>query len=107
MLLWILFEFFFQRSLDSVSSAHNNMFLSLCQYMQGATHILDTYMADRDACGRGRDGRLGNIRKEHDTQNQTMEANLDLVLDRLRQSGLDEVGMAILDSYFILLPFFL
>ncbi len=107
MLLSILFEFFFQRSLDSVSSAHNNMFLSLCQYMQGAAHILDTYMADRDACGRGRDSRLGNIRKEHDTQNQTMEANLDLVLDRLRQSGLDEVGVAILDSYFILLPLFL
>lgn len=34
---------------------------------------------------------LERLRAQHDTQNQNMEANLDLVLDRMRQGSTEEV----------------
>ena len=35
---------------------------------------------------------LENIRGKHDAQNQNLEANLDVVLDRLRQGPIHEVS---------------
>ena len=40
---------------------------------------------------RTRDEALESAREEHDVENQTLEANLDLMLDRLRQSATPEV----------------
>ena len=40
---------------------------------------------------RDKDDALTHKRSQHDLENQTMEANLDIVLDRLRQSSSTEV----------------
>ena len=40
---------------------------------------------------RDKDNALTHKRSQHDLENQTMEANLDIVLDRLRQASSTEV----------------
>ncbi len=59
--------------------------------MQGAIYILDSHLAERDTNNHERHAYLSSVRKKHDLQNQSIEANLDIVLDRLRQCASNEV----------------
>ena len=57
------------------------------QFAQGATHIWDTHLLKLSEISRQYESQLIKLRNSHDLDNQTIEANLDYVLDRLRQSG--------------------
>lgn len=75
------------------------MFTSLLQHVQGAAHILDSCFAQIETIKCNWEIRLSSARKDHDVQNQTMEANHDVILDRLRQSGTNEVHTTSKQNY--------
>lgn len=79
-----------QKSFDSLHSTQQTQFIALFQYAQGSAHIFDTHLSKMNKISRDKDDALTHKRSQHDLENQTMEANLDIVLDRLRQSSSTE-----------------
>ena len=82
-----------QKSFSSLLSLLHSHFTSLFQYSQGASHLWDTYLLNLDETSRTHEHQLASLRSQHDTNNQTLEANLDYVLDRLRQASSQEVSL--------------
>lgn len=80
-----------ERSLDHLLAAQSTQFESLFQYGQGAAHIWDTHLVSLEEKERAFLEGLEKCRHRHDVENQNLEANLDVVLDRLRQSASHEV----------------
>jgi hypothetical protein len=78
-----------EKSLSSLLAVIHTKFLSIFQFAQGVCHIWDTHHLQLEDVSRRNEENLTNIRERHDSENQTREANLDYVLDRLRQSGTD------------------
>uniref|UniRef100_A0A1X7V319 DUF4456 domain-containing protein n=1 Tax=Amphimedon queenslandica TaxID=400682 RepID=A0A1X7V319_AMPQE len=79
-----------EKSLQSLSTLIHSHFMMLFQFAQGAAHIWDTHSSKLDEASRQHKEGLANHRKNHDLRNQTMEANLDFVIDRMRQSSSPE-----------------
>ena len=84
-----------ERSLDLLLSAQNAQFDSLYQYGQGAAHLWDTHLVTLEGKEREFHEDLEKCRHRHDGENQNLEANLDVVLDRLRQSASQEVHVCV------------
>ena len=80
-----------EHSLDVLLSAQSAQFQSLYQHAQGAAHLWDTHLITLEEMERVFQEDLENCRHQHDVENQNLEANLDVVLDRLRQSASQEV----------------
>ena len=80
-----------ERSLDVLLVGQGAQFQSLYQYFQGAAHIWDTHVVTLEGRERAFQEGLEKCRHQHDVENQNLEANLDVVLDRLRQSASQEV----------------
>ena len=78
-------------SLDLVLNAQSVQFQSLYQYGQGAAHLWDTHLVTIEEMERAFQENLEDCRRQHDVENQNLEANLDVVLDRLRQGASQEV----------------
>ena len=74
-----------------VLAAQSAQFLSLFQYAQGAAHLWNTHLTELEQTKQTHKDGMRSLRAQHDSENQMMEANLDLVLDRLRQSSCTEV----------------
>ena len=80
-----------ERSLDVLLSSQGSQFQSLYQYGQGAAHLWDSHAVTLEERERAFQEVLEKCRHQHDVENQNLEANLDVVLDRLRQSASKEV----------------
>lgn len=80
-----------ERSLDLVLNGQSTQFHSLYQYGQGVAHLWDTHRVTLEEKERSFQEDLEECRHQHDVENQNLEANLDVVLDRLRQSASQEV----------------
>ena len=80
-----------ERSLDVVLAGQGAQFQSLYQYSQGAAHLWDTHVVVLEGRERAFQEGLEKCRHQHDVENQNLEANLDVMLDRLRQSASQEV----------------
>lgn len=70
---------------------HQSWFQSVLQYGMGAAQLWRDHNTAIMNVRRSRGEELGHHRSEHDTRNQTREANLDLVLDHMRQAPNEEV----------------
>ena len=80
-----------EHSLDVLLTGQGAQFQSLYQYSQGAAHLWDTHVVALEGRERAFQEGLEKCRHQHDVENQNLEANLDIVLDRLRQSVSQEV----------------
>lgn len=70
---------------------HESWFQSVLQYGMGVAQLWRDHNAALINVRRSRGEELDCHRSEHDTRNQTREANLDLVLDHMRQAPNEEV----------------
>ena len=73
-----------QKSLSSLSVLIHSNYLSLFQFAQGSAHIWDSHSFKLEEVMREHKETLGTRREAHDAHNQTLEANLDYVIDRKR-----------------------
>lgn len=77
--------------MESHLSQQQSWLQSLVQYGMGAAQLWKDHSSALVEDQRVRRESLERLRAQHDTQNQNMEANLDLVLDRMRQGSTEEV----------------
>lgn len=84
-----------ERSLDLMLGTQAVQFRSLYQYGQGAAHLWDTHAVTLEERERAFQEDLEKCRHQHDMENQNLEANLDVLLDRLRQSASKEVDITV------------
>lgn len=70
---------------------HQSWFQSVLQYGMGAAQLWRDHNTALMKVQRSRGEELERLRSEHDTRNQNREANLDLVLDHMRQAPNEEV----------------
>ena len=80
-----------QKSLESVSLFQESQLQSLFQFAQGAAHLWDEHQLALAEQEKALQAELDKSRQIHDTANQNLEADLDLVMDRMRQDGSEEV----------------
>ena len=66
-------------------------FQSVLQYGMGAAQLWKDHSSALVEIKRLRVEALERLRAEHDGQNQNLEANLDILLDRMRQAANEEV----------------
>ena len=67
-------------------------FQSVLQYGIGASQLWKDHSSALVEMKRSQGEALERLRTEHDAKNQNREANLDLVLDHMRQAPNEEVG---------------
>ncbi|KAL5484522.1 hypothetical protein EMCRGX_G021038 [Ephydatia muelleri] len=79
-----------ERSLDLVLGSQQAQFQALFQYAQGAASLWDSHVDAKDNTQRQHQDVLVKLRAQHDLENQNLEANLDIILDRLRQCSAKE-----------------
>jgi len=80
-----------EKSLEAVLSSQRSQFHALFQYAQGPAHLWDSHTSALAEMEKTFQEGLEKCRSVHDVENQNMEANLDVVLDRLRQGASQEV----------------
>ncbi|XP_022107089.1 coiled-coil domain-containing protein 180-like [Acanthaster planci] len=78
------------KSLEQLAEKHSEQLRSLFKFTQGAAHLWDVHEVGLAKKERALQERLEDCRHEHDNQNQDMEANLDIIIDRLRQESSEE-----------------
>ncbi|XP_038046309.1 coiled-coil domain-containing protein 180-like isoform X2 [Patiria miniata] len=78
------------KSLEQLADKHSEQLRSLFKFSQGAAHLWDVHEIGLAKKERDLQERLEDCRHEHDNQNQDMEANLDIIMDRLRQESSEE-----------------
>ncbi|KAK2168023.1 hypothetical protein LSH36_21g05035, partial [Paralvinella palmiformis] len=78
-------------SMDKELEQHNvdtlNRLKSLFKFSQGAAHVWDVHELGLAKQERALQEKLDQCRLLHDTQNQDREANLDIVMDKMRQDA--------------------
>ncbi|XP_074627275.1 coiled-coil domain-containing protein 180-like [Acropora palmata] len=84
-----------ERSLDNLTSFHEMMIKSLFKFVQGAAHLWDLHEIGLARQERKLQEQLEKNRRDHDGTNQVKEANLDIIMDKLRQ---DSSEQALADS---------
>ncbi|XP_021341706.1 coiled-coil domain-containing protein 180-like isoform X3 [Mizuhopecten yessoensis] len=84
----------FEQNLDTMDKAletHNNFsnekLRSLFKYAQGSAHVWDVHEIGLAKQERALQEKLEVCRHQHDNQNQEKEANLDIIMDRMRQDA--------------------
>ncbi|XP_033732294.1 coiled-coil domain-containing protein 180-like isoform X1 [Pecten maximus] len=84
----------FEQNLDTMDKAlerHNNVcnekLRSLFKYAQGSAHVWDVHEIGLAKQERALQEKLEVCRHQHDNQNQEKEANLDIIMDRMRQDA--------------------
>ncbi|XP_071821141.1 coiled-coil domain-containing protein 180-like isoform X2 [Apostichopus japonicus] len=78
------------KSLENLAETTAHKLRSLFKYAQGAAHLWDVHEINLAKRERELQEKLEECRHNHDNVNQQMEANLDIVLDRLRQESSKE-----------------
>ncbi|XP_033116151.1 coiled-coil domain-containing protein 180-like [Anneissia japonica] len=79
------------KSLENLSVAYSSQLHHLFKYAQGAGHLWDVHEIGLAKRERQLQEMLEACRHEHDNQNQDTEANLDIIMDRMRQEATEEV----------------
>ncbi|CAH1787861.1 unnamed protein product [Owenia fusiformis] len=78
-------------TMDQQLEEHTNKIVnelkSLFKYSQGAAHVWDVHEIGLAKQERHLQEKLENARRLHDNHNQDKEANLDIIMDRMRQDG--------------------
>lgn len=80
-----------QNSVESHLRQQQSWFQSVLEYGMGAAQLWRDHSSDMVKVKRLQREELERLRDEHDTRNQNREANLDLVLDHMRQAPNEEV----------------
>ena len=76
-----------QTSLEKISENFEEQQRSLFKFAQGAAHLWDVHELGLARRERELQEQLEECRHDHDNVNQDMEANLDIIMDRLRQES--------------------
>lgn len=84
-----------ERSLENLTSFHEMMIKSLFKFVQGAAHLWDLHEIGLARQERKLQEQLEKNRRDHDGFNQVKEANLDIIMDKMRQ---DSSELALTDS---------
>ena len=79
-----------QNHLEKLSEKHTEQLRSLFKFSQGAAHLWDVHELGLARRERELQEQLEECRHDHDNVNQDMEANLDIIMDRLRQESSEE-----------------
>ena len=80
-----------QQSVEAHIAQHQSWFHSVLEYGMGAAQLWRDHSTAVAEVKRSREKDLAQLREEHDRRNQNGEANLDLVLDHMRQAPNEEV----------------
>jgi hypothetical protein len=80
-----------ERSVESHLTQQQSWFQSVLQYGIGASQLWKHHSSALVEVKRSRGEAMERLRTEHDTKNQNREANLDLVLDHMRQAPNEEM----------------
>ncbi|XP_002742433.1 coiled-coil domain-containing protein 180-like [Saccoglossus kowalevskii] len=75
------------KALEQLSHEQELKLKSLFKFAQGAAHVWDVHEIGLAKRERDLQEKLEACRHEHDNKNQDMEANLDIIMDRMRQEG--------------------
>ncbi|XP_070532747.1 coiled-coil domain-containing protein 180-like [Ptychodera flava] len=75
------------KSLEQLSQEQEIKLKSLFKFSQGAAHVWDVHEIGLARQERELQEKLESCRHTHDNKNQDMEANLDIIMDRMRQEG--------------------
>ena len=81
----------YQQAVESHMTQHQAWFQSALQYGIGASQLWKDISSELAEVKRSRGEALERLRAEHDSRNQNGEANLDIVLDHMRQAPNEEV----------------
>ncbi|XP_064648966.1 coiled-coil domain-containing protein 180-like isoform X2 [Lineus longissimus] len=78
-------------TMDKTLEEENKMTIqqlkSLFKFAQGSAHVWDVHEIGLARQERGLQEKLENCRHDHDNENQDKEANLDIIMDRMRQDA--------------------
>ncbi|XP_072015860.1 coiled-coil domain-containing protein 180-like [Amphiura filiformis] len=77
-------------SLEKLSENFDEQLRSLFKFSQGAAHLWDIHELGLARRERDLQEQLEECRHDHDNVNQDMEANLDIIMDRLRQESSED-----------------
>lgn len=80
-----------EKALDHVISTQKDQFSDLFHFVQEATLLWNDQKGVIEQILRTYEDNLERFRLQHDNTNQNLEANLDVVLDRLRQCSSTEI----------------
>ncbi|XP_069465431.1 coiled-coil domain-containing protein 180 [Ambystoma mexicanum] len=78
------------RSLECLAKQTEMQSKDLFKFTQGAVHLWDVLEIGLARHEKGLQKQLHDCRQQHDGENQAKEANLDMILDRLRQESSQE-----------------
>ncbi|XP_030854046.1 coiled-coil domain-containing protein 180-like isoform X3 [Strongylocentrotus purpuratus] len=85
-------------SLERLAEHHAQELRSLFKFTQGAAHLWDVHEINLAKKERHLQEQLEECRRKHDNLNQDMEANLDILMDRLRQESSEEALKTTMDK---------
>ncbi|CAB4026696.1 Hypothetical predicted protein, partial [Paramuricea clavata] len=77
----------FERTIENITIFQDGLVRSLFKFVQGAAHIWDTHEIGVARQERALQEDLEGGRHRHDGANQVKEANLDIVMDKMRQES--------------------
>lgn len=80
-----------QSAIESHIIQQQSWFHTVLQYGIGASEVWKEYSSKLSEIKRSRNEILEQVRSEHDIRNQNVEANLDIVLDHMRQAPNEQV----------------
>ncbi len=76
--------------MEKLSEDFEAQLRSLFKFAQGAAHLWDVHELGLARRERDLQEQLEECRHDHDNVNQDMEANLDIIMDRLRQESSED-----------------
>jgi hypothetical protein len=80
-----------QMAVEAHIAQHQSWFQSVLQYGMGVGQLWRDHSSALAEVRRSREEALERLRVEHDIRNQNVEANLDMVLDHMRQAPNEQV----------------
>ncbi|XP_032230152.2 coiled-coil domain-containing protein 180 [Nematostella vectensis] len=92
-----------ERSLENLTSFQEMMVKSLFKFVQGAAHLWDLHEIGLARKERALQEQLEKNRQDHDGANQVKEANLDIIMDKMRQDSSETALKASLSEALTLL----
>ncbi|CAL1536576.1 unnamed protein product [Lymnaea stagnalis] len=78
-----------ENEMENHKSKTEGEMMELFKFSQGAAHLWDVHEIGLARLERTLQEKLEDCRHKHDQSNQEKEANLDIVMDRMRQDGTD------------------
>ncbi|XP_046845150.1 coiled-coil domain-containing protein 180-like [Xenia sp. Carnegie-2017] len=80
----------FEKTVENTAIHQDDLLRSLFRFLQGAAHIWDTHEIGMARQERALQEKLEQERHRHDAANQVKEANLDIIMDKMRQESSQE-----------------